>query len=77
MVKSSVFFTQEKILFDIGSAISLANTGIFWFFCAAYRCFFSQTRADALKHGFQNIAMLEKLRKCSELFANAMLSFYQ
>ena len=51
------------ILCRYGLSYSTANKSIFLFFSVVYRCFFSQTRADALKHGFQNITILEKLRK--------------
>ena len=37
----------------------------FLFFYAAYRYLVRQTRANALKHDSQGIAMLEKLRQCS------------
>lgn len=51
------------ILCRYGLSYSTANKSIFLFFSVVYRCFFSQTRADALKHGFQNITILEKTAK--------------
>ena len=70
MVKGSVFL---RLYYAIAP---LTNTDICLFFCVVDGYFVSQTRADALQHGFPNITILEKLRKYSELFVNGAMAFY-